>query len=188
MDATHVASATANVVTSCGLALAGIYAFAIAATPPGRRVALPPVIAFLTGVVLIALAADEGFELHDRAGRWLWEEHAISAPGPINHIDDLFVIGYVVAGAFAMVVLLPILVRSPWFLFGLVIAAALFAGGTAFDALGATGSWTDGAEEGLEAAGAVVVALVFRREASLDRHLVKLPHARLHGLTPRSYG
>lgn len=188
MDPTQVATATANIATSGGLALAGIFAFAIAATPPGRRAALPPVIAFLTGVVLIALAADEGFELHDRAGRWLWDEHAISAPGPINHIDDLFVIGYVVAGAIAMVVLLPILVRSPWFLLGLTLAGALFAGGTAFDALGTAGTWTDGAEEALESAGAVITALVFRREASLDRHLVKLPHARLHGLTPRSYG
>jgi hypothetical protein len=182
MDAAHVASAVGNVTASVGLALAGLFAFGIAATPPGRKKTLPPVLASLAGMALVALAADEGFELHDRVGRWLWNEHKVAAPGPINHIDDVIVLGYVAAGALALLVSLPVLVRTPRFLFGMVVAGAMMAGGSAIDAFGTPESWTEIPEEALEASGAMLLALVFWREASRDGHLVKLPHARLHGI------
>lgn len=184
MDAVHLASAAGNIITSTGLALAGVFAFGMAALPARRKRALPPVLAFLAGVALVALAADEGLELHDRVGRWLWNEHAVEAPGPINHVDDVIVIGYLAAGTFGLLIALPFLARSPRFLFGLVLAGGMLGGSAAFDALGiATGGWTETPEEALEALGALMLAFAFWREAARDGHLVKLPHARLHGIS-----
>jgi hypothetical protein len=59
-----------------------------------------------------------------------------------------------------------------------MLAGALFAGGTAFDAFGATGTWTDGVEEACEALGAVILLAVFAREAG--------GLAAVHRLVPRN--
>jgi hypothetical protein len=59
----------------------------------------------------------------------------------------------------------------PRFFAGLIAAGALFVAGTAFDALGTHGPWTDGAEEAFETAGALAVAAVFARQAFAYRPL-----------------
>jgi hypothetical protein len=165
MEPLSIASALGNFTTSVALAAAGLCALALAVQPhPGRR-RLPPAVAFAAGAALIALAADEGLELHDRVGRWLWREHGVVAPGPVNHVDDLFVIAYAAAGALALAVALPFLLRAPGLLLGIAVGGALGAGGTSLDALGVVGTWTDGVEEAFEAAGALVLAVAFGREA-----------------------
>jgi len=164
MDAIHVMSALANIAASAGLALAGLCALTIGFRLERRHI-LPFRLAVASGVGLLLLAADEGLELHDRAGRWLHSEHGFVAPGPINHVDDLFVIGYVATAAAVLAIYARRLLRTPRFFVGLLASGALLATGTAFDALGTTGSWTDGAEESLEAVGALLLAAVFAREA-----------------------
>jgi multisubunit Na+/H+ antiporter MnhB subunit len=183
MDAIHVASASDNIITSVALAIAGLFALGMAWLPARHKRPLPPLLALGAGVALVALAADEGLELHDRVGRWLWNEHAIEAPGPINHVDDVIVIGYLAAGALSLLIALPFLFRSPRFLLRLMLAGVLLTAGTSFDAFGIPGNWTEVPEESLEALGALVLAFAFWREASRDAHLVKLPHARLHGIS-----
>jgi hypothetical protein len=164
MDLVHVMSAVANLAAAGGLALAGVGALIIGVRRARRHI-LPFRLAMASAVGLVVLAADEGLELHDRAGRWLYNEHDVVAPGPVNHVDDLFVIGYVVAAAAVLAVYGRRLLRTPRFFAGLVASGALLAAGTGFDALGTTGSWTDAVEEALEAAGAVLLAIVFAREA-----------------------
>lgn len=126
---------------------------------------MPPLLAWLAGAALVALAADEGLELHDRVGRWLWDERGVAAPAPINHIDDVIVLGYLAVACLGLLVALPGLLRRPRFLLGMVAAGGLMAAGAAFDAFGTPGSATEIPEESLEAAGAVVLAIVFGREA-----------------------
>lgn len=158
------ASALGNIFTSSALALAGVFALALFAWARQPQ-PLPRPVAGLAFVSLVALALDEGLELHDRAGSWLWREHDVVAPGPINHVDDLFLIGYLAAGATVGLALLPRLMRFPRFLGGLVASGSLFVLGTGFDALGTSGSWTDVADEGFEAAGALMLACTFGLQA-----------------------
>lgn len=153
-----LASAVANIMTSSALALAGAAALAMAMRARTSPQPLPMAIAACASIALIALAVDEGLEVHDRAGRWLYREHGVVAPGPVNHVDDIFVLAYLAAGGAAFTMLLPRLLRYPRFVAGLSVAGVLLAGGTAYDALGTHGTWTDGAEESLEAAGAAVMA------------------------------
>jgi multisubunit Na+/H+ antiporter MnhB subunit len=176
MDPAHFGSALGNIVTSCALALAGVFAIAMALSPARRSAPLPPLIALAAGVALIALAADEGLELHDRLGRWLWNEHGIAAPEPINHVDDLFVMAYVGSGVAVLAVCLRRMLRHPRFLMMCAVAGALAAGGTAFDAFGSPGTWTEAPEEAAEALGALLLALAFRPYAGA-RTLVRLPGA-----------
>jgi hypothetical protein len=164
MDALGTASAIGNIVTSVGLAAAGVCAYLLATSP--SRPVLPRPILWLAAPAFVLLAIDEGLELHDRVGRWLYEEHGVVAPGPINHVDDLFVIAYLGLGAVVFACCIPSLVRAPMFLAGLVAAGALLAGGTALDALGSVGTWTDAVEEAGEAMGAVLLAAMFVREAA----------------------
>lgn len=163
----EVASAAANIITSTALALAGVFALAMALRARALQ-RLPPAIASAGFVGLVLLAVDEGLEVHDRAGRWLYNEHGVVAPGPVNHVDDLFVLGYMALGAMGFAALLPRLARYPWFVAGLLAAGALFGAGTAFDALGTNGTWTDGAEETAEAAGAVALAVTIGVQAMAD--------------------
>lgn len=160
-----VASAGSNIITSTALALAGVFALAMALRARALPQPLPPAMASLASVALVVLAVDEGLEVHDRAGRWLYNEHGVVAPGPVNHVDDLFVLGYMAAGAVGFVALLPRLARYPWFVAGLLAAGALFAAGTAFDALGTNGTWTEGVEETAEATGAVALAVTIGGQA-----------------------
>lgn len=166
-------AALANIATSSALAGAGIGALVIALVPSRRHI-LPRHLAVACAAGLVALALDEGIELHDRAGRWLYHERGVVAPGPVNHVDDLFVIGYMVAGVAIMAAYLPALWRSRRLFAGLVMAGALIAIGTAFDALGTTGTWTDFAEEAFETAGAVVLAVAFLGEAFGTRQLASV--------------
>ncbi|MEX2225302.1 MAG: hypothetical protein WEB52_02490 [Dehalococcoidia bacterium] len=183
MDAAHVMSALGNIAASAGLAIAGLCALLIAFSGPRRHI-LPFRLAIASGAGLIALAADEGLELHDRAGRWLYQEHGVVAPGPINHVDDLFVIGYLAAGVAVLAVYARRLLRTPRFFGGLIAAGALLATGTGLDALGTTGSWTDAVEETLEAGGALLLAAVFAREA-LGLQQLDAARAFLSESTPR---
>jgi hypothetical protein len=191
MDVAHIASALANIVTSSALASAGVFAVAMAAGAARRSAPLSPLVALGAGVALIALAADEGLELHDRAGRWLWNEHGIAAPGPINHVDDLFVMAYIAAGVAAIGISFRSMKRHPRFLIACALVAVLVAAGTAFDAFGGPDTWTEAPEEGAEAAGAVVLALALRPYAGA-RTLVRPPHAitarRTLWLPPRRAG
>jgi hypothetical protein len=157
-------SALGNAVTAGALALAGVCALLIA-TQRSRRHILPFGLATASAFGLWWLAADEGLELHDRAGRWLHEERGVVAPGPINHVDDLFMIGYVAAGVAVLMLYARRLWRTPRFLTGLAASGMLFAGAAAFDALGTPGTWTDAFDEGFEAVGATVLLGVFAREA-----------------------
>jgi hypothetical protein len=177
-------SASANIAASAGLAAAGICSLVIAFRRSRRHI-LPFRLALAAGVGLIVLAIDEGFELHDRAGRWLYEEYGVVAPGPINHVDDLFVIGYLVAALAVLAVYARTLMRTPRFFAGLVVAGAVLAAGTALDALGTPGTWTDVVEEGAEGFGAMLVAAVFAREAfafhRLDAAASFLAQSRVRG-------
>jgi hypothetical protein len=176
MDALSAASAAGNLITSVALAAAGIAAMALAGLPRGRRV-LPPALALVTGASLCFLAADEGFELHDRVGRWLYYERSIEAPGPVNHVDDLFVLGYAALGAAVAMVALPHLLRAPRFFAAMAAVGTMMLGAVALDALGRPGSWTDAPEEALEAGGAVLAAAAFGMEALRGRQLPRLPLA-----------
>lgn len=125
------ASALANIITSSALALAGAAALAMAIRARTAPQPLPMAIAACASAALIALAVDEGLEVHDRAGRWLYREHGIVAPGPVNHVDDLFVLACLALGGAVFALLLPRLLRYPWFVAGLSVAGVLLAGGTA---------------------------------------------------------
>jgi hypothetical protein len=171
MGAGDAASAAANLFTSGGLGVAGAVALLMARAPGCRSIALPPMVALLAGVALIALAFDEGLELHDRVGRWLWREHEVTAPLPVNHVDDVIVFAYIAAAGVAGVLLLPTLARRPRFLAGLLLSGALMSCGAVIDAFGTPESWTDVPEEALETGGAVLVAAVFATEAGLLRRI-----------------
>jgi hypothetical protein len=165
MTALDAGTLAGNAITALALALAGAFALSLALWPRRAAGSLPAWAAWACGAGLIALAADEGFDLHERVGGWLWNEHGVGAPGPVNHVDDLFVIAYLVAGACVFTALLPVLRRDGALLAGLLAAGTLMAAGTAVDALGSPGSWTEAPEEALEVAGAVVLAAAFGRHA-----------------------
>lgn len=190
MDLTHASSATGNIVTSTALAAAGIAALAIAFVRVRRSEAMPPLLAFIAGIGLIALAIDEAFELHDRAGRWLHDEYGWTS-GPVNHMDDLIVFGYLAIAGLVLAAALPVLARSPRFLMGIIASAALLGAGAALDAFGTTGTWTDPTEEALEAVGALLLAIVFALEARRNqpKPLVGMrleqPRMRSHASIPR---
>ena len=97
----------------------------------------------------------------------MYREHGVVAPGPINHVDDLFVITYFGLGAVIFLLCLPSLIRTPVLLAGLTASGLLLAAGTSLDALGSAGTWTDAIEEAGEAIGAVLLAAVFAREVRL---------------------
>jgi len=181
MDAAGVGSAVANLTTSSALALAGLLALGMASSRGRSAAPLRPLTAMVAGVGLVALAADEGLELHDRIGRWLWHEHRVAAPGPVNHVDDLFVMAYLACGAAAMAVSARSLLRHRRFVALCALAGALVAAGTAFDAFGTPGSWTEAPEEAGEAAGAIVLAIAFWPHAG-TRVLARRPAVPLTAL------
>ncbi len=165
MDWAHIAAAVANITTTGGLLVAGACALVMAASRAHRSAALPPLLALAAGAGLIALAFDEGFELHDRLGRWLWNEHDIGAPGPINHLDDLIVFGYLAIGLIVLAIALPVMARSRRFVAWIGIAGIGLAAGTAIDAFGSPGTWTEIPEEALEGGGALLLTVGFAEEA-----------------------
>jgi hypothetical protein len=171
MDPVSVGSALGNLLTSCALAAAGIAAFSMAIVPARTPRALPPLLAFVAGAALVFLAADEGLELHDRVGRWLYHERGIEAPGPVNHVDDLIVFAYVACAVAVALISLPPLIAAPRFLASMGAAGTLMIAGASFDAFGTPGSWTEIPEEGLEAAGACALAAVLAFEALRGRTL-----------------
>jgi hypothetical protein len=164
MTPLDVGSALGNAVTSAALAAAGLAAFVMTRREAHAR-PLPAMVAVFAGVTLLYLAADESLELHDRMGRWLYDRHGFVAPGPVNHVDDLFVLAYVGVAAALGLWALPSLLRHRRFLYALMIIGFVLAAAAGIDALGTPGSWTDAPEEGLEACGAVALAFVFVREA-----------------------
>jgi multisubunit Na+/H+ antiporter MnhB subunit len=165
MDIGHIGAASGNLLTSVGLAVAGILAFAMAMRRrDGARRLFAPAVSVAIGCGLVTLAADEGLEVHDRIGRWLWHEHGIAAPGPINHVDDLFVLAYIAAGAVTVGIFLSALRHRPLLLGMLVLAGALFATGSLVDALARRTAFTMFVEEATETAGAVLLAAAFTRE------------------------
>lgn len=190
MDLVHVSSATGNIVTSVALAAAGLAALAMVFVRVRRSEALPPLLALMTGAGLIALAADEGLELHDRVGRWLYNEHGVTS-GPVNHVDDLIVFAYLAVAGLVIAASLPVLARSPRLLSGLAVAGVMFAAAIALDGFGAPGTWTDPTEEALEAVGALLLAFVFALEARRNepKPLVGMrleqPRMRSHAGIPR---
>lgn len=160
----EIAWAAVNIIASVGLAVAGLGAFAMwrwphDGQPLSRRLAL----AF--AVVFWFLALDEGIELHDRAGQWLWRERGIVAPGPIHHVDDVLLLGYVAVAALCGLLLLPSLLKHPRFLSGLCVVAGLLALSTVSDAVGPTRTWTDLIEESVEAIAVTVLAVVMWQAA-----------------------
>jgi hypothetical protein len=169
MELAAIGSALGNLVTSSSLAIAGIAAFSMAILPSRPPRALPAHLAFIAGAALVFLAADEGLELHDRVGRWLYHERGVAAPGPVNHVDDLIVFAYVGAASVAGAISLPTLLRSPAFLARMVAAGTVCAGGAMIDAFGTPGSWTEVPEESLEAGGSAMLAAVFVAEAVRGR-------------------
>jgi hypothetical protein len=164
MDIGHIGAASGNLLTSVGLAVAGIIAFAMAVRRDGAPPLFAPAVSVAIGCGLVMLAADEGLELHDRIGRWLWREHGISAPGPINHVDDLFVLAYIAAGAVTVGIFLSALRHRPLLLGMLVLAGALFLTGSLVDALARRTAFTMFIEESTEALGALLLAFNFARE------------------------
>jgi hypothetical protein len=167
MDALGTASALGNIVTSTALAAAGVFAFLLVIWP--ARPPLPRAVLWACAFGFVWLALDEGLELHDRAGRWLYHDHGVVAPGPVNHVDDLFLIAYMAVGAVTLIASMPVLLRHRGFLLTLIVAALFFAAATAHDAFGPTGGWTNALEEAGEAAGAIVLAGAFGWYAWLAR-------------------
>ena len=160
----EIAWAAVNIIASVGLALAGLAAFAMwrwphTGQPLGTNVALT------LAVVLWFLALDEGVELHDRAGQWLWRERGVVAPGPIHHVDDVMLLGYVVIACALGLLLLPSLLKHPRFLLGLCVVGGMLAFSTVSDAVGPTRTWTDMVEESIEAAATLILAAVLWRAA-----------------------
>jgi hypothetical protein len=132
---------------------------------PHERQPLSPRVALAFAIVLWFLALDEGVELHDRAGRWLWQERGVVAPGPIHHVDDVMLLGYVAVAAILGLMLLRSLFKHPRFLAGLCIVGGMLAYSTISDAVGPTQTWTDMVEESIEATATVVLAVVMWRAA-----------------------
>ena len=162
MTPLDIATFAGNVITAALLGAAGIAALSIARSPTASA-ALPPRIAIVFGAGLISLALDELFDVHERAGKWLYDR-GVEAPGPINHVDDVILLTYAAAGAIALTFAMPALMRMPRLLFAILGAGVLFVAAAALDALATPGSWVDAIEEALEAAGAVVLAFAFARE------------------------
>lgn len=169
MSALDVAGILGNVATASLLAIGGIAALYLAGARTDVPRALPPLLAAIAGITLIFLAVDEAFDLHERVGTWLYDERGLETPGPINHVDDLFIMGYIAIAAIVGVLALPTLVRAPAFLAWMLVAGTMFAAAVALDALGTPGSWTDVPEEALEACAAALLAVVFVREVGRAR-------------------
>ena len=135
---------------------------------PSPRHALPPLLAFMGGAALLALAAAEVLDLHERGGRWLWE-HGVEAPGPIAHVDDLIVVAYAVCATVAVLAALPALMRRRTSIIRLAACGAALATAVALDVLGNPGSRTEILEEALEVIGAIGLALVLGGEAMREQ-------------------
>jgi hypothetical protein len=167
MTPLDAASIAGNVITSGALAIAGIAALSMAVASRDATRALPSPLASIIGASLLFLAADEGFDLHERIGRWLYEDRGVEAPGPINHADDLIILVYMVVAGIVGLLALPSLVRARAFFASMIAVGTMFVFAAALDTLGTPGSWTDVPEEALEACGAVALAIIFVREAGL---------------------
>ena len=156
-------------LTGLALAVAGMFALSMAVWHSPRhahspRHVLSPLLAFLAGAGLLALAADEALDLHERAGGWLWR-HGIDAPGPLAHVDDLIVLLYAVAAVATASIALPALLQHRGLVLRLGACGGLLAVAVALDVLGEPGSRTEIPEEGLEVLGAIALAAVFAHEA-----------------------
>jgi hypothetical protein len=159
-----------NASTGAALAIAGAAALLLA-TARGDARSLPAPLAAVFGLGLLFLASDETFDLHERAGAWLYNR-GVEAPGPINHLDDVIVLAYVALAALASPWVVRALLRTPRLLQWLLAAGTLLVAAALLDALGDPGSWIDAPEEALEALGASALAYAFAREAALVRTLV----------------
>lgn len=160
----EIAWAAVNLAASLGLAVAGFGALYMWRSPSPDH-PFTPRLALLLGIVLCWFAIDEGIELHDRLGHWLWREHGVVAPGPVHHVDDLFLLAYLVAAIGLALLLLPSLLRRPWMLVGFVVAGALFALSTLNDAVGPETTRTDLLEESMESTAAIILAVALWRTA-----------------------
>lgn len=154
----EIAWAAVNFTASIGLAAAGAAAFAMWRWPRTLQ-PFTPGLALALACVLWFLAVDEGVELHDRVGHWLWKQHGVLAPGPIHHVDDLILLGYLIAAAICGLLLLPSLLRHPRVLAGLSLGAALLAFSTLSDAIAPERTWVHLIEESVEAVAATIIAV-----------------------------
>jgi hypothetical protein len=163
----EIAPRAMNIVTSLVFAIAAVSVFvaARASHDSSRAPLLPKRLGYVLAVALAAFAVDDGFELHEGLGRWLNEEHGVEAPGPINHVDDLFVLGYLAAAGVLGLFALASLVKRPATLAALTAAGALFVAGIGVDVAAPQGRLSYWSEETLELAGIALAAAVFAREA-----------------------
>src|SRR5690606_24479166 len=89
---------------------------------------------FLASIGMLFLAADERLSLHEKAGRFL-ADRGLSTPGSVNHLDDVIVIAYAVAGLVLTVVLIREVISQHWSVLApYVLALGLTAASIAVDA------------------------------------------------------
>lgn len=181
----EIAWAAVNLTASITLAVAGFAALYMWRRPDPAH-PFSPRHALMLGVVLCWLAIDEGLELHDRLGHWLYRKHGVVAPGPIHHIDDLFLLAYLAAAVILGLFLLPSLLRRPGILLAFLAAGALLTLSTLNDAVGPESTVTDLIEESLEATAGIILAVTLWR-AALPSGVPFLRKQSAHGdiLAPR---
>ena len=115
----------------------------------------------LAGVGTFVLAIDESAGIHERLGHDLYRA-GFREPAPINHLDDLILIGLVVAAVPVLALGVAEMRRDARILRTFVLSACLFAAAVGWDALASTkGSASWWFEESLELVAGSLLAGTF---------------------------
>lgn len=115
----------------------------------------------LAGLGLVYLAVDETANVHETLGRTLWEAGAPTPPG-FNHLDDLFVLLYGLAGVTVSLFYVRELWRSRRILPPFVAALVMLATSIVIDSTAPVEGPHVYVEELAELTGAGLFALAFR--------------------------
>lgn len=122
----------------------------------------------IAGAGLIYLAIDERLSLHERIGRRLDAEGVPTPPG-INHLDDLVLASFALAGLAVTLVSWREVARYRDVLSAMVLAGAFTATALAIDALAPVEGMAPRIEELLELAGQTTFFVAFRRRWQATR-------------------
>jgi len=138
------------------LLTAAVYALRGRRFDPGRLSAV-------AGFGMIYLTLEEVLEIHERIGRWMYEDLDWPDPPLVNHWDDVLVIGIALAGLSAIVWLRNEVLAWPPFAWRFGGGLVFFAAAILVDAwLPPESGLSWYLEESLELAGAALVAWAFR--------------------------
>lgn len=125
----------------------------------------------LAGAGFIYLAFDERLSLHERAGRRL-DAAGVPTPPGINHLDDLVLATFALAGLAVTLVYWRDVARYRGVLTPFLLAGALTAAALGIDALAPVEGMAPRIEESLELAGQTAFFVAFWRRWQAARLLV----------------